>query len=164
MVAEPLMIFLGGSDFSVSALPFMIMAPLLPLRFLNNGFATTLSALDRQNDRTRGVFLAALLNLIANLLLIPAHGAAGAAATTLGTEVMLMVWMGWRIQPVVSGLRLSVTLLKVSVPAAIMALSRALRPTMHVLLTVAIGAGVYGNVGVLTGAIRRDDIRQLRRV
>ncbi|MDG1482892.1 MAG: flippase [Myxococcota bacterium] len=164
LLAEPLMVFIGGADFSVSATPFMIMAPLLPLRFLNNGFATTLSALNRQGDRTRGVLLAAILNLIANLLIIPAHGAAGAAATTLGTEIMLMVWLRWRIQPVVTGLRLPMTLLRVIVPAAVMALVLVLLPTMHVLVMVTVGAGVYGGVGLLTGAIQRDDLRQLRRV
>lgn len=164
LLAEPLMVFIGGADFSVSAIPFMIMAPLLPLRFLNNGFATTLSALDRQGDRTRGVLLAAILNLIANLLIIPAHGAAGAAATTLGTEIMLMVWLRWRIQPVVTGLRLPMTLLRIAIPAAVMALVLVLLPTMPVLVMVTVGAGVYGGVGLLTGAIHRDDLRQLRRV
>ena len=32
------MVFLGGADFSASALHFLVMAPLLPLRFLNNGY------------------------------------------------------------------------------------------------------------------------------
>ena len=164
MVAEPLMVFLGGAEFAVSAVPFVILAPLLPLRFLNNGFATTLSALNRQTDRTRGVMIAAVLNLGANLLVIPAHGAAGAAATTLGTEVVLMAWLSWRVRPMVTGLQLPSTILRVSVPAAVMAAALAVVPSVHVLLTVAMGVVVYGGTGLLTGAVRRDDLRQLRKV
>jgi O-antigen/teichoic acid export membrane protein len=164
LVAEPLMVFLGGAAFARSALPFVIMAPLLPLRFLNNGFATTLSALNRQVDRTRSVILAAVLNLGANLLFIPAHGAAGAAATTLATEVVLIVWLGWRVRPLVSGLRLPAAVVKVSVPAAAMAAVLLALPPCHVLLTVAVGVLVYGIVGLLTGAVRREDLRWLRRV
>jgi O-antigen/teichoic acid export membrane protein len=164
MVAEPLMVFLGGSAFAVSATPFVIMAPLLPLRFLNNGFATTLSALNRQEDRTRGVFLAALLNLGANMAIIPAHGAAGAAATTLATEVVLLLWMGWRIRPVVSGLRLGGVLLRVGVPAAVMAAALLLLPEVHVVVTIAAGVVVYAGAGGLTGAWRPRDLVALRRV
>jgi len=164
VVAEPLMVFVGGGEFAPSALPFFIMAPLLPLRFLNNGFATTLSALDRQDDRTRGVLLAAILNLGANLAVIPVYGAAGAAATTLATEVALLAWNGWRVRPLVSGLRLGEAIARVGVPVAAMAAALLLLPPLHVLLTVGVGVVVYAAVAALTGAIHPRDIVQLRRV
>jgi O-antigen/teichoic acid export membrane protein len=164
IVAEPLMVFLGGSDFAVSALPFAIMAPLLPLRFLNNGFATTLSALDRQGDRTRGVFLAALINIAANLAVIPVYGAAGAAATTLATEVVLMAWLYWRIQPVVSGLQLFRSIIQVAIPAAVMGGALLVLPSIHVLLTVGAGVSVYAAAGWLSGAWHPRDFSRLRRV
>ena len=52
VLAEPLMVFLGGETFAVSAASLMVMAPLLPLRFVNNASAMTLSTLNRQDDRT----------------------------------------------------------------------------------------------------------------
>jgi len=164
LLAEPLMIFIGGAPFSVSAAPFVVMAPLLPLRFLNNGYATTLSALDRQTDRTRGVFGAAVINLAANLAVIPAYGAVGAAATTLLTEISLAIWLRWRIQPLVTGLGLWRTLLRVGLPAAAMAAALIAAPALHVLLAVLLGAAVYGGCGLLSGAWRPRDLKRLRRV
>jgi len=164
LVAEELMVFLGGAEFAVSAVPFVIMAPLLPLRFLNNGYAMTLSTLNRQDDRTRGVFLAALLNLGANLAVIPTWGAAGAAATTLLTEVALAVWFRWHIRPLVTGLHTGQTLLRVALPAALMAGGLLLLPPVHVLLQVAVGVVIYAVVGLLSGAWHPRDLPRLRRV
>ncbi len=170
LVAGPLMVFIGGDEFAQSALPFVIMAPMLPLRYLNNAFATTLSTLNRQQDRTRGTMLAAVVNLGLNLVVIPRYGAAGAAATTLATEVVLAAWLRWRVGPLVDGdgvgvgLGLGPTLLRVGLPAA--AMGAVLLPLggQHVVLQILAGASVYAVVGRLTGAWSPSDLRRLRRV
>jgi O-antigen/teichoic acid export membrane protein len=168
LTAERLMVFLGGSDFAASALPFLVMAPLLPLRFLNNGYGMTLSALNRQEDRTTGAVLAAVVNVAANLYAIPAWGVMGAAITTLITEILLAGYMRWRVGPWVSGLGLLDTLARVGVPAAVMAGVLAgvlaLLPHMQVLIAIGLGVLVYGSVGWLTGAWRPGDVRSLRSV
>jgi O-antigen/teichoic acid export membrane protein len=164
LTAEPLMVFIGGPEWSVSARCFVVLAPMLPLRFLNNGLGMTLSALNQQQDRTRGVFLAALLNLGLNLAVIPTYGAVGAAATTLATEVGLAAWMHWRVRPLVQGLGLAGSLARVALPAAAMALVVWWMPAWHVLLTIGVGALVYGLLALATGALRRDDLVRLRRV
>ena len=164
LTAEPLMVFLGGEEWGVSATCFLVLAPMLPLRFVNNGLGMTLSALNHQQDRTRGVFLAAMLNLGLNVLAIPRFGAVGAAATTLITEVGLALWFHWRVRPLVQGLGLLSSLARVALPAAAMGLVVWLLPELHVLLLIGIGVGVYAPLALLTGAIRRDDPRRLRRV
>ena len=164
LVAEPLMVFVGGSDFARSALPFLIMAPMLPLRFINNGVGMTLSALDRQGDRTRGVMLAAALNLGANILVIPQWGAAGAAATTLLTEVCLAIWFHWRVRPLVVDVGLVGSLGRALLPALVMGGVILLLPPIHVTLVIAIGILVYAIGAFATRAVRRDDLARLRRV
>jgi O-antigen/teichoic acid export membrane protein len=164
MTAGPLMVLLGGDEFAVSALAFVIMAPLLPLRFLNNAFAMTLSTLNRQADRTRGVFVAALLNLGLNLLIIPRYGASGAAATTLVTEIALTLWFGWRMRELATGLGLGASLLRVGAPALAMGLGLWLLPPLHVILVIGFGVFIFAGVGLLTGAWRPQDLRRLRRV
>lgn len=164
LVAEDLMVFLGGDEFARSALPFMIMAPLLPLRFLNNGFAMTLSTLNRQGDRTRGVMIAAGLNLALNFVFIPKYGAAGAAGTTLATEVVLLAWNRWRIMPVVEGLKVAGSLLRVGVAAALMGAAVIAVPDVHVTLDIAVGVVVFAVVSRLAGAWARRDLGRLRRV
>ncbi len=164
LVAEPLMVFIGGEPFSVSALPFMVLAPMLPLRFLNNGTAMTLSALDRQPDRTRGVFVAALLNLAANLVVVPHYGAVGAAATTLGTEVMLTFWFRWHVRGLAVGVGLLDSLWRVALPALAMGAVVWLLDSWHVVLVVLCGALVYGALALLTRGIQRADLRRLAKV
>jgi O-antigen/teichoic acid export membrane protein len=164
LTAEPLLVFLGGPEFSASALPFMVMAPLLPLRFLNNGFSMTLSALNRQEARTRGVFYAALLNIGLNLLILPFYGALGAACTTLATEIFLSLYLNLQIFTLVQKLDLKNTLLKTGIPALAMAAVLLLLPMPHVLLTISLGALSYGAAGYLTHAWRPGDLSRLRKV
>jgi O-antigen/teichoic acid export membrane protein len=124
----------------------------------------TLSALDRQSDRTRGVFYAALFNIAANLLVIPRFGAVGTAATTLVTEVLLAVWLRWRVGPLVERLSAGSAALRVGVPAAVMGLVLATLPSLPVLVAIGVGAAVYGVTGSLTGAWSWADLPRLRSV
>ncbi len=158
------MVFLFGSPYLAAALPLAVMLPLLPLRFVNNGLGTALSALDRQNDRTRAVFFAALFNLWTNLYAIPRWGAVGAAATTLLTEVLLSVWLTVRLLPWVRGFRVGGPLLRTVAPAIPMAVLVLAVPGWHVLARVAFGAVVYVVGGRLTSAWRPDDLTRLRRI
>jgi len=164
LTAEALMVFLGGSEFAVSAAPFIVMAPLLPLRFVNNALATTLSTLDRQRDRTRGVFLAAILNLGLNLAVIPHYGAVGAAATTLATEVALLSWNRWRVGPIIAGLTVWGPLLRIGVAVCAMAAALRMVPSLHVVVDIGFGVVVYAVVGVLVRAFHPSDLRRLRKV
>ncbi len=164
LTAERLMVFIGGTEFAASALPFLVMAPLLPLRFLNSGYGMTLSALNRQEDRTTGAVLAAVLNLSANLYAIPVWGVMGAAGTTLLTEVFLAIFLRWHVGPWVSGLGLLGALVRVGVPAAVMAVVLAILPDMQVVLAIGLGVWVYGSIGWFTGAWRPGDMRSLRSV
>ncbi len=164
LTAAPLMVFLGGEEFAASALPFMLMAPLLPLRFLNNGYAMTLSALDRQGDRTRGVSLAAAFNVLVNILVIPRWGAVGCAAVTLATEILLWGWFRWRSAGLVGDIGLKTILIRVASACAGMAVVVEFVPQVHVVLTILAGVVAYCSLAFATGALRRDDLRQLRRV
>lgn len=162
--AEPLLVFLGGEEYRPSALPFLIMAPLIPLRFLNNGFGMALTALNRQDDRTRGVFVAAVVNVAVNIVALPRYGAVGAAAVTLGCEVLLLAWLAVCVRGPVSGLRVGGTLLRVGLPAAAMAAVLVPLAGAHVLLQIALGALVFLAVGRASGAWQPNDLRQLRRI
>jgi O-antigen/teichoic acid export membrane protein len=164
LLVTPLMLLFGGPAFAESGLPFQILAPLLPLRFLNNGYATALTSLDRQGDRTRGVFIAALLNVGLNVLVLPRFGAVGAAATTLLTELFLTAWMGWHVRPLVSGLRLPETLLRVALPSLGMGLALSVLPPAPVLVHIAAGGALFLVLGRWSGAWRPADLRRLRRV
>jgi O-antigen/teichoic acid export membrane protein len=164
MTATPLLIFLGGKDFAASALLFQVMVPLLPMRFLNNAFGMTMSALNHQEDRTRGAIYAALVNVAVNLYAIPQYGALGAAFTTFLTETFLILFMRWRISSLVTNLRIGESLLRVGIPAAGMACFLWLLPPVHVIFQILCGILVYAGTGRWTGAWHPRDLRRLKGV
>ena len=164
ILAEPLMVLLGGQPFAASALPFMVMAPLLPLRFVKNALGMTLSTLNRQAVRTRAVLFAAIFNLVANFIAIPEYGAVGAAGTTVLTEILLTAYIWVYVRPLVRGLDLARSLVRTVVPAAVMGAALLAVPQLQVLVMVALGAVVYGAVGRLSGAWHPNDFGRLRRV
>jgi len=164
MLAKPLIVFIMGSEYGPSAVALTIMLPLLPLRYLNNGFGMALSAMDRQPDRTRSVVYAALFNVAANLYAIPRWGAAGAATTTLLTEILLTAWLSVRLAPELDGFRLRGAVVRTLLPAAPMAAIVAATPSLHVLVRVGAGAVVYLVVGYGTGAWRTEDPGRLRSI
>ncbi len=165
LTAEPLMILLGGEAYAPAALAFAIMAPLLPLRFLSNGYGMALSALDRQNDRTTAAVVAAVFNLALIAWAIPAYGHLGAAGATLATEALLALWLYARLRPVLPGLSVTPSAVRVGAAAAAMAaLLWALPGGVHVLAAVALGAAGFVGAGRLTGAWSPSDLARLRAV
>jgi O-antigen/teichoic acid export membrane protein len=164
LVAYPLLVFLGGEAYGSSAVLFAIMVPLLPLRFLDNCYGMVLQTLNRPGDQTKGSLLASVVNVIANLLLIPKFGAMAAACNTLLTEVVLLSFLSWRVAPLVVRPNLLRTLIRVGVPAACMAVTIHFLPEWHVIITIAVGGAVYAVLGYATGAWRPRDLRYLKKV
>jgi O-antigen/teichoic acid export membrane protein len=163
-LAEPLLGLLYGADFYLAAWPLMLLLPMLPLRFLNTGYGTVLAAFDRQSIRTRGVFYAAVFNVAANLVVVPYYGAAGAAATTLATEVLLtLVLLRWAL-PELPTYSAWGPLVRTLVPALPMAAAVLLCPFFPVLVRIGVGIAVYLPLAYLTGGWAPSDLRRLRQI
>jgi len=137
---------------------------MVPFRFVNNASGNALSALDQQPARTRGVFYAALFNLVANLVAIPRFGATGAAATTLLTDMLLTVYLARRLAPSVRGVSVGTSVVVTLLPVLPMAAVVLALPGWHVLLRIAVGAVVYTGFGYLSGAWRVGDLKHLREI
>lgn len=93
-----------GGYLPESALVLQILIFFLPFSFINGVIQYVLIALDRQRLITRAFAATALFNVAANLLLVPAVGIYGAAATTVLSELVLLapflVWTGRELAPV----------------------------------------------------------------
>jgi len=93
IVAEQAIVLIYGERYAGAAELVRIMAAVIPLKFLSNSYAMLLTSSDRQGTRTQAVFIAAVLNVGLNLLVIPRWGARGAAAATVVTEVVLFAFL-----------------------------------------------------------------------
>ncbi len=165
VLALPIVVFLGGSEAYAPAAPaLMLLMPMLPLRFVNNGLGTALSALDRQHIRTRGVALAAGFNVVANFIAIPIWGYLGAAGTTLATDLLLTFFLWWNVRQALPALRMGGAVVRTLLPALAMGAVVALLPPMHVVLAVVIGAAAVLPLMRLSGAWQAGDLRRLRAI
>lgn len=110
-------IYSYGSDFAVRILMFAML-----FSFINSLFGFTLVVLNKQ---IKLMFVNAgcvLLNTIGNLIVIPYFGFRGAAATSVVSELFILILTGWIVKKAL-GFRLSpVTLFKVIISSLIMGL------------------------------------------
>ncbi len=83
-----------GSEFAASDHLMILMAPLLPLAAFTNLLGFTLESYGRQRAVMRVGLTMATFNIAANFVVIPIAGAAGAAITTVGTELIGLAAMG----------------------------------------------------------------------
>ncbi len=69
----------------------LLLSLILPLRYLNNSLATTLTASGQQRGRSIAVAIAAVFNVVANIIALPVLGPRGAVYTTILTEFVISI-------------------------------------------------------------------------
>jgi O-antigen/teichoic acid export membrane protein len=101
VVGEQLIPGLFGIEFEAAGTPFIVLmfaAALVP--FSINWAAGAVSMGDDRHQ-AYAVTLGAIVNLGANLIVIPEYGMTGAAVTTVAAEVVVFVYLIWRIKVLV---------------------------------------------------------------
>jgi O-antigen/teichoic acid export membrane protein len=88
LLAEPLLARVFGAEYQIAALPLAILIASVPFSLSRSVAIAGLVARDRSDRLLRTTFVSAVINTIANVLLIPRWGMAGAALATLLTEVL----------------------------------------------------------------------------
>lgn len=107
VLARPLVHLVAGSGFDAAATPLRILAPAIVLAFVNVVFAGVLFALNRRRELLWASVAGLAVNIALNLIVIPAYGYRGAAATTVFSEALglaLMFWLARRAHPFTLGL------------------------------------------------------------
>lgn len=91
VLGDRILVLIFGDQFLQSTTAVRLLAVIIPLRFIDHSLATALTAVDRQGLRSIGIAVAAALNLVLNLLLIPPYGFMGAVYATIVTELGLLI-------------------------------------------------------------------------
>jgi len=94
VVAMPLVALLYGQEYATSAPVLQLLALACLPMFINYGLTHALIAVDKPRLYAAFTLVALLVNVAANLVLIPATGLAGAALATIATEVVLFAMCG----------------------------------------------------------------------
>lgn len=145
--AELLDLVYGEGQFTAASGVTRIFGVILLVRFAMTAYAIMLTTAGMQRHRTIVVFLATVVNVAANLVVIPRAGLVGAAWVALGTNVFVAVsyasLLSWRFRRLLPLNRWSDTMIPVSFAAAGAVLWAAGTPhlaiAVPVLLAVAVG-------------------------
>ncbi len=92
ILARPIIELLYGlQEFAPSVLALQILVSMTVLRFIDTTMSIVLTAIDRQGWRTVCVAIAAAVNVLLNLVLLPRYGFIGASVVTVLTELAFFV-------------------------------------------------------------------------
>ena len=93
VLANRIILLVYGPDFALSAIALQILVWSEVLIFLNVAFGTLLNSINRQMIVTKQTMLAAALNIVLNLILIPRYSYIGASIATVSTELFAFFFL-----------------------------------------------------------------------
>ncbi|MGH7610772.1 MAG: flippase [Candidatus Dormibacteria bacterium] len=150
-----------------SALALQILAVALVFMFVNNTFVFGLGAMDRQLDSVLLAAMSIVVNVVLNLVLIPAFprgtGYLGSSWATVITEVFLLLAGYWMVRRrLESHLPWGRALLPIAVSGALMAGVLGLFPSQNIVLVGIFAGLVYLGALLATGGVTREELRIAR--
>ena len=104
--AEPIVVILGGEQYRSAASLLRLLSPVLVISLLNMVPAHLALVHDRASTLMRIAVVLLVLNVGANLVLVPAHQAKGAAVASIITESIGLLCVSWvAARSIIGGLR-----------------------------------------------------------
>ena len=160
MLSLPIVILVGGNNFSASAPALSILALAIGLIFLGSLFGNSIIALNKQKMGAWIYFIGMIFNVVTNLIFIPKYRYIGAAWTTTATEFLVTVAMMILIYRIIHYLP-KFRIIKPLIAGGAMAGFLYLLHGWNVFLLVSGGLVIYMAVLYLIGGIRKDEVRLL---
>jgi O-antigen/teichoic acid export membrane protein len=160
-LAQKVIFFIYGQQYSASVLALKIIIWALPVLFVTNLLGNCLGAIYRQKEVLYVSSANAVVNVILNLILIPRYSFYGSAAATVATELLGMVILLRLISKnfvlrsgKTTGLVLFANLLALPVIF--------LFGSFHLLIIIGIFGVVYVSFLFILGLVSLEEIRKLR--
>lgn len=158
IVAEPLVTAIFGAAYEPAALPLAVLIWSCVTVFANAPFGFLMIARGQDRQYMQATVVGALLNVVANFLLIPAFGMLGAAIATILAEVVVLALIVWQtrdlsLRPLVSGIAAALP------PTALMAI--VILPWRDSLFAIPIGVATYAVAALLTRAVPHGALHAL---
>ena len=166
IVGEQLIPGLFGPEFDRAGPPFVILMLAASLVVFTVGWGTAALALGDERHYAYAVTLGAVTNLVANFIVIPPFGMEGAAAATVGAEIVVFVYVFVRVRRIAGGApldlgRIGRTAVATAVMAAVLLL---LVPDAWTAgLKVAIGVAVFTAAALPLRVVQPAEVRALLR-
>jgi O-antigen/teichoic acid export membrane protein len=152
-------IFNRSGAFAQSEPALRILALGIVFLFANSAFYAMLNAINRQGFNAWATALAAAVNVVLNLVMIPLFGYLGASTVTVVTEAALCTFGWWFVQVRRPDLRLPVIQLTWRIALAGVIMGAVLYPLRDrsIFLTIPAGFAVYLVAVFVLRAVERDE-------
>jgi O-antigen/teichoic acid export membrane protein len=152
-------IFNRSGAFAQSEPALRILALGIVFLFANSAFYAMLNAINRQGLNAWATALAAGINIVLNLALIPLFGYLGASTVTVVTEAALCTFGWWFVQLRRPDLRLPVIQISWRIALAGLIMGAVLYPlsSVSIFITVPVGFIVYVVAVFALRAVERDE-------
>lgn len=162
--AEPIVRLVYGPDFTPAILPLRLLACSVPFLYLGYVFVNILVSSDHLIWAALATGGAAAINIVANLLLIPALGISGSAWAAIAAQAGLVVIGGMAAERIVARSKWLQLAFRPVAAGAGMLVAIALLWGIHWAVAFAAGFGTYLLVLVGTGALREEEFIAVRRL
>jgi len=164
MLGSEFVTVLFGDSYAPAGTPFVLLTWALAIAIVTVSFGAALAAGGDEKRYAWGVALGALLNIVVNLWAIPAFGTTVAAAATIASEALVVIYMVRRYRVVVGPVSLAwERLLRAAAATLLMVVMLALLPdAVPVLVRLVLGAVGYVAAAIGLGAVRMSEITALR--
>jgi O-antigen/teichoic acid export membrane protein len=157
----PSLVHAALGDVYVASGPLLALGALgLPIVFLRIGCSLGLLTLDAERTRFAGMAVAAAVNVVLNLLIIPIYGATGAMATTIACEALLLALYMWPVRRTMIGV--AKTSWRALLPSGVLA--AVLVTPVPLALSTGLGIAAWSAAAWSVGGVTRADLKRLRRL
>ncbi len=164
VVGEQLIPGLFGEQFERAGTPFIVLMFAAALVPFSINWGTSAIALGDDRHQAYAVSLGAVVNLVANLIVIPPYGMTGAAVTTVCAEVVVFAYLIWRIKVLVGHPPLDLSRIgRAAAATAVMVavLALAVPDDWTAGVKVAIGVVVFGLCALPLRIVQPSEVRAL---
>lgn len=178
VLAEPMIILLGGKEFSASIAVFRILLFAVIIMFLNALISHVIIAAGKEKDVAKIHFLGAILSVGTNWIFIPLYTYIGASATTIFVELIMLILGYWIVKKSVGYLPSFKIITKSLIAAVIMSgvvwvlmflLPLSLKSgtvsmlifIFQLLAYITIGAAIYGFVLYAIGGLDKEIVKRI---
>lgn len=161
MVSEPLVVFLYGKAYLPAVPALQILLALFGVHMISRTYRVLLISFNRQGNDLRIMSLAALLNVVLNVMVIKQYGMVGAALANLVCEVLILVLDYLSAQKFVGRVPLGRYLWKPAIAAGFMIPVIQFAHNMHLIIQIILGGGVYVALVLLLKAVTMDDAKAI---
>ena len=132
--------------------------------FLNYILATTVNAINKQQVHTIIILIAAIINIVLNLILIPKYSIIGAGIAAIATQAIIFIALRIYLQKHTSSLIFKSSI-KPIISSIIMGVAVFyLANVLHVVINLIAGIIIYLAIMYIIKGIHKEDITELKKI